>query len=103
MKGNDSRLGDGKKSTSVVFRIIDLFKNNFLLIFRERGREKAREIGTSMREKHQFAASCTPHTGDLAQNLGMCPDWELNQQLLGTWYDAQPTRVTPARRAVLFF
>lgn len=49
-----------------------------------------------MREKYQFAASCTPHTGDLAQNRGMCSDWELNQQLLGAWYDAQPT-VTAAR------
>ncbi|XP_053528661.1 sodium/potassium-transporting ATPase subunit gamma isoform X9 [Artibeus jamaicensis] len=43
---------------------------------RERGREGKREG-----EKHQFvAASCTPPTGDLACNPGMCPDWESNWQ-----------------------
>lgn len=75
MKGNDSRLGGRKKSTSVVFRIIDLFfKNIFVLIFRERGRAREREIGAPVGERHQLAASCMPHTGDLAPSLGMCPD-----------------------------
>ena len=49
-------------------------KDFFKFIFRERGREGEREG-----EKHQWVvASCTPHTGDLAHNPGMCPDWELN-------------------------
>ena len=42
----------------------------YLFIFREKGREG---------EIHQcLVASCTPPTRDLAQNPGMCPDWELN-------------------------
>ena len=44
---------------------------NILFIFRERGREEERE-----RNIHQSGASCTPPTGDLAQNPGMCPDQE---------------------------
>lgn len=30
-------------------------------------------------------------TRNLALNRGMCPDWEINQQSLGFWNDAQPT------------
>ena len=46
-----------------------------LFIFREMGREGEREG-----EKHQcVVASHEPPTGDLAQNPGMYPDWELNQ------------------------
>ena len=44
-----------------------VFKKIFnLFIFREKGRE-----GKRGGEKHQ--------TGDLADNPGMCPDWESNQ------------------------
>ena len=32
------------------------------------------------RNVDQLVASPTPPTGDLAHNLGMCPDWELNHQ-----------------------
>ena len=32
-----------------------------------------------------------PSTGDLAYNPGMCPDWELNQQLFGSQASAQTT------------
>ena len=47
-----------------------------LFIFRERGREREREV-----EKHLcVVASRVSPTGDLALNPGMCPDWELNQQ-----------------------
>ena len=59
---------------------------NILFIFRERGREEERE-----RNIHQSVASCTPPTGDLAQNPGMCPDWESNGFPLGLWDNAQPT------------
>ena len=51
------------------------FLRFYLFIFRERGRERKREG-----EKHQcVVASCTPPTGGLACNPGMCPDWESNQ------------------------
>ena len=30
-----------------------------------------------------MVASHVPPTGELTHNLGMCPDWELNQQLFG--------------------
>ena len=41
-------------------------------------------------EKYQcMVASHTPLTGDLACNLGMCPDWELNQQPFGLQAGAQ--------------
>ena len=51
-----------------------LKKKGFILLFLERGRE-----GEKQGEKHQcVVASCTPPTGDLALNLGMCPDWELD-------------------------
>ena len=45
-------------------------------------RLKERE-GEREEEKHQcVVASLVPPTGDLAPNPGMCPDWELHQQLL---------------------
>ena len=38
--------------------------------------EKGRE-GETEGKKHQcVVASCMAHTGDLAHNPGMCPDWE---------------------------
>ena len=56
------------------FIFIDLFSLRFLCIFRERRKKGEREG-----EKHQcVVASYVPPTGDLAYNLGMCPDWELN-------------------------
>ena len=36
--------------------------------------------GRKSREKHQcVGASCVPSPWDLACNIGMCPNWELNQ------------------------
>ena len=60
-----------------------------LFIFREREREGERNI--SVQEIHQLVASCTPPTGDLACNPGMCPDWELNQRPFGLQASAQAT------------
>ena len=52
-----------------------LFLKDFIYLFLERG-EGREEEG----EKHQcVVASCTPPTGDLACNPGMCHDWESNQ------------------------
>ena len=58
------------------------FKKGFyLFIFRQRGREG---------EKHQcVAASHTPHTGNLACNPDMCPDWESNWWPFGSQTGAQ--------------
>ena len=64
-------------------------KYNFLKIFylfpeRGEGREKREE-------KHQSVASCTPPTGDVAHNPGMCPDWELNERPFGSQAGSQST------------
>ena len=41
--------------------------------------------GEREEEKYQWVvASWAPPTGDLPCNLGMCPDWELNQQPFGS-------------------
>ena len=60
----------------LIFLIIFL---RLYFIFREgKGRRE--------REKHQcVVASCTPPTGDLAHNPGMCPDRELNR-LATLWF-----------------
>ena len=56
-----------------------------LFIFRARGREGEREG-----EKHQcVVTSCLPPSAELAHNLSMCPDWESNQQPLGSQASAQ--------------
>ena len=53
-----------------LFKVFAIFKRYYLFIFRERGREG---------EKHHcVVAYHVAPTGDLAHNLGMCPDWELN-------------------------
>ena len=58
----------------------------FILLL-ERAREGEREG-----ETHQcMVASHTPPTGDLAYNLGMCPDWELNQWPFGLQAGTQST------------
>ena len=66
---------------------------DFIYLFLERGegREKERGRNIDMQEKHQSAASCTPPTGDLAYDPGICPDRELNQQPFSLWDDTQPT------------
>ena len=40
-----------------------------------------------------MVASCTPPTGDLAHNPGMCPDGELNQQPFGSQAGTQSTEL----------
>ena len=50
------------------------FVKDFILFFRERGRE-----GERKGEKHQLVASCMPLAGVLACNPGIFLDWELNQ------------------------
>ena len=86
---------------SVYFKIYPplFFKRFYLFIFRERGREGEREGG-----KHQcVVASCTPPTGDLAHNPGMCPDWESNWQPFGSQAQAQSTELHQPRLYTPFF
>ena len=57
----------------------------YLFIFRKRERK-----GEGEGEKHQcVVASHEPPTGNLAQDPGMCPDWESNWQPFGLQADAQ--------------
>ena len=51
------------------------FKDFYLFIFRDRGRQGEREG-----EKHQCVVASRTPAGDLAHNPGMCPDWKSNQQ-----------------------
>ena len=63
------------------------------IIFREKGREK-----------HQcVVASHMSRAGDLAGNLGLCPDWELNQGPFGSQASTQSTEPQqPGLNAALF-
>ena len=71
----------------IIFKAHDhatnlLFKKFYLLIFKDRGRERDREG-----EKYQCEVdSHVAPTGDLAHNPGVCPDWESNQRP----FDSQP-------------
>ena len=60
-------------------------KRFYLFIFRESGREKEREA-----EKHQCVREASMGCFS-AHNLGMCPDWESNQQPFGVQAGAQST------------
>ena len=62
-----------------------------LFIFRERYREGERKRDLNVQEIHRSVASCTPPSGDLACNPGMCPDWESNQWPYGSQADTQFT------------
>ena len=74
------------KSGDFYFQGI-FFKRFYLFIFRERGREREREV-----EKYQcVVATCTPPAWDLAWNPGVCPDWELNQWPFGSQAGTQST------------
>ena len=58
-----------------------------MFIFRERVWEGEREG-----EKHRrVVTSHAPHTGDLALNPGICPDWESNLQPFGPQAGTQST------------
>ena len=68
---------------SIIFFSFIFFK----ILFLERGEGRQKE-----RQKHQcVVASHSPHTGDLACNPGMCPDWASNQRPFGLQAGAQST------------
>ena len=51
-------------------------------------------MGKGQREEEKYqcvVASHMPPNGDLAHNLGMCPDWELNLWPLGLQANTQST------------
>lgn len=65
----------------------------FLLILEREGERRGRGRGKdrNINEKHhRSAASYLPPTGDQAHNLGVYPDRESNQRLLGARVIAQP-------------
>ena len=68
------------------FYFLEIF---YLFIFRQRGTE-----GESERNANVWLplACPTPTPGSLARNLGMCPDWELNQRPFGSQASAQSTK-----------
>ena len=74
------------------------FKRFYLLIFRQRGRKGERGM------KHQrVVVSCTPATGNLTQNPGMCPDWESNRDPLVRWPALNPLSYTSQGTIHFFF
>ena len=68
------------------FFIFKLKKKDFIYLFLERGGGE--------REKHQcVVAPCIPPIGDLACNLGLCPDWDSNRLPFGLQSGAQSTEL----------
>ena len=66
----------------------NFFKNIYFIYFFFERRKGGRKEG----EKHQcVVASHMPPTGDLTQNPGMNPDWELNQRPFGSQAGPQST------------
>nr|KAF6267009.1 hypothetical protein mMyoMyo1_011845 [Myotis myotis] len=57
------------------FWLLLFLKNIYFIDFLQRGRERDRELETSMREEHQSAASCTPPTGDVPATKVHALDW----------------------------
>ena len=62
-----------------------------LYLERGEGREKERGRNINVWEIHWLVASHTPPTGDLACNLGICPDWGSNRQPFHSQTGAQST------------
>ena len=82
-----------------IFWYVCHFFKDFIYLFleREEGREKEREGNI----KVWLPPACTPPTGDLACNPGMCPDWESNQRPFGLQAGTQSTE--PHQPWLLFF
>ena len=79
------------------FLLIDhlfvFFKRFYSFIFKQRGRKRG---------KHQcMIASCTPPTGDLACNPGMCIEWESNRWPFGLQTGTQSTEPHQARASLV--
>ena len=67
--------------------LCSLFFKDFIYLFLESGEREGERKG----EKHQcVVASCTPSTGDLACNPGMCPRLGIELATLGLTEPHQP-------------
>ena len=74
-------------SKNIQYSRKDFLKRFYILIFR-----KWRKEGERKRKKPQcVVASPVSPTGDLAHNLGTCPDWESNQQPFDSQASTQST------------
>ena len=60
-----------KKSIIYIY----IFLNIYFIDFVQRGRERDKELETSMRESHRSSASCTPATGDMPATKAHALDW----------------------------
>ena len=70
---------------------LHLFFRFYLFIFREKGEEgekkgRDKSVGCLL-----LTSNCLPPIENLARNLGLYPDWELNQWPFGWRHEAQPT------------
>ena len=78
--------------TTILSLFLQWKRIPFIYFFRGgEGREKERGRNISVWEKHWLVASCTPQSGDLAHNPGMCPDQELNQRPFSSLPNTQST------------
>ena len=70
--------------TLMSLEFFSIFLKDFIYLFLERGEGgRKRERNIVVWEKNQSVASCVSPTGNLACNLGMCSDQELNQNPFG--------------------
>ena len=80
-----------------VLKVITLFfessPENMFIDFRERGRERERNL-------YQLSPRVRSLTGDQTRNLGMCPDWEL--QLFGVRGQCSNQLSHPAGATLVF-
>ena len=71
-----------------------LFIKNMCIDFRERGMERKSEKHQRERET---SIGCLLHEPQTGNNLGLCPDHELNAQPFGVWDNAPNNWATLAR------
>ena len=80
------------KKYSIYMILFSFFKWFYLILERGEGKEKERERNISV----WLPLACPhTHTGDLACNPGMCPDWELNWQPFDSQVFAPSTEPCP--------
>ena len=77
--------------SSVISGEVTLFLNkDFIYLFLERRERKEKE----KERNNNVWLPLVPHTGDLAHNTSMCPDWESNQQPFGSQPMLNPPHYT---------
>ena len=86
IKKKDALTFTGKTKALNAF----IFQRFYLFIFRG-GKGWRKGSTDDVWEKHRSVVFCTPPTGDLAHNPGMCPDQESNQWPFSLQADTQST------------